>query len=123
MKEESRVEKLAKKFGETERERKVRDSKENRQKQRIDRQGAGVTEKVRELEKKIIEKKSNTKVEADRRKVKQNQRKKLETEKKACKDVVSVGTKYSRNKVLSLRKKETKTGEIIKILAGGWNWT
>ena len=46
--------------------------------------------------------------------MKQNQRKKLETEKKACKDVVSVGTKYSRNKVLSLRNKETKMGELIK---------
>ena len=96
-KQNSRVEKPAKKFGETERERKGRDSKENRQNQRIDRQGVGVTEKVRELEKQIIEKESDTKVETDKQKVKQNQRKKLETEKKASKEVMSVGTKYSRN--------------------------
>ena len=95
-------------------ERKVRESKESKQKQIIVRQGVEVTAKVREFEKQIVVKKSDTKVETDRRKVKQNQRKKLETEKKACEDVVSVGTKYSRNKVLSLRNKETKMGELIK---------
>ena len=114
MKEENRVEKLTKTFGETEMERKVRESKESKQKQIIVRHGVEVTAKVRELEKQIVVKKSDTKVETDRRKVKQNQRKKLETEKKASKEVMSVGTKYSRNEIFDLKKKETKMGEISK---------